>query len=405
METRLANEKDLENIKNLWSYSFKDDKEYVDYYFSNRYNPANSLVITENEKFIGALQLNPYRIKVGEDVDDTSYIVGVSIEPEYRGKGYSTVLMRDALKHLYKKGENIALLMPIDTNIYLRYGFINTFYRHTYTMSISDIKAEKTDCTVERISEITEEVYQQLLYLYTDGSISKRARIYRTKEYFENKLSELHVEGGNLYIIKDDDQPVGYMMFMPKYKVDTALMLEAVFQNKKALDTIYNFISSHSTQAKTIELNFVDHKAFETASKYTNRYTISKSNFMMARAINAKEILTRVFQTILDSKILNDSEWDMLENKITIRVKDPLIKENDKCFILEYEDARLIARETNSTKVQMEIGIAELTQLYFRSAKISNIIKYSDLKISDITLRKFLSFYEITKSSYINDYV
>lgn len=405
METRFALEQDKDSVRQLWEYSFSDNKENIDYYFNQRYVPTNSYVITEGERFIGALQLNSYKMKVGEDVEDVSYVVGVSIEPEFRGMGYSFTLLKNALNELYKRGENISILMPIDTNIYLRYGYINTFSRHSYTMNLRDINHIKSKCSIERVKSITDENYEELSQLYEKASCSKRASIYRTKEYFVNKLQELQVDNGELYIIRDNGEAVGYFMFIAKYDKDKALVLEAVFEDVSALNCIFAFMRSHITQASSIEMNFVDHKAFEIASGFSNRYEISKKHFMMSRVINAKYILAKVFETALESRILSDSEWDMLENKILVRVHDEFIADNDKFFNVEYNGSEIEVTEAKQGKAKLDIGIAELTQLYMRSAKLTNMQKYEKLIITDPNLESLLSIYDITKSSYINDFI
>lgn len=405
METRFALESEKQSIRQLWEYSFTDNKENVDYYFDKRYNPANSYVITDKNRFVGALQLNPYKMKVGEDVEDVSYVIGVSIEPEFRGLGYSTTLLKNALNELYTRGENVSLLMPIDTNIYLKYGFINTFARHSYAMNLRDIAHIKTDCLIERVKTISDEVYEELFVLYSKASVSKRASIYRTKEYFVNKLEELHVDNGELYVIRKNGVATGYFMFIARYDNEKALVLEAVFDDICGLNCIFAFMRSHITQTSSIEMNFVDHKAFEIASKFSNRYEINKKHFMMARVINAKYILAKVFETALECRILSDCEWDMLENKIVVKVTDNIICANNSLFTIEYDGSQIQVSKVKSGKAKMEIGIPELTQLYMRSAKLSNMQKYENLVINDKNLESLLSIYDVTKSSYINDFI
>ncbi|MGL5439586.1 MAG: GNAT family N-acetyltransferase [Filifactoraceae bacterium] len=405
METRFAQKEEKLRVKELWRYSFSDSGENVEYYFDKRYDDANSYVVTEGDDFIGSLQLNPYKLKVGVDVEDTSYIVGVSVEPEFRGRGYSSVLMKSAINELYRRGENISLLMPIDTNIYLRYGYINTFSRHIYTMNLRDVRYDKSNCTIERIKTITDSYYEELVELYNRASSSKRAAIYRNKEYFLNKLDELHVDNGELYIIREAGKAIGYFMFIAKYSSSKSLILEAVFNNNAALNSMFRFISSHVTQTTAIDMNFVDHKAFEIASKFSNRYDITKKHFMMSRVINAKYILGKVFETALESRILSDSEWNMFEGKVIVRVHDDFIEDNNKLFAVEYDGSFVEVYEVSDGKPKLELGIPELTQLYMRSAKLSNMQKYEDLIINDKDLESIFSIYEITKSSYINDFI
>lgn len=68
---------------------------------------------------------NPYKIDINGNISDTAYIVGISCDAVNRGRGYVSALIKETLKDRYLKGEDVSMLMPIDTNIYTRYGYAN----------------------------------------------------------------------------------------------------------------------------------------------------------------------------------------------------------------------------------------------------------------------------------------
>ena len=45
MKIRFAREEDKKVVKELWSYSFQDSQSYMDYYFSNRYEASNNIIL------------------------------------------------------------------------------------------------------------------------------------------------------------------------------------------------------------------------------------------------------------------------------------------------------------------------------------------------------------------------
>lgn len=136
MKTRFATEQDKKIVKKLWSYSFQDSQSYVEYYFMNRYEASHNIVLEENGTIVASLLINPYTLILDGIEKHLSYIVGVSVFPEYRGKGYSSFLMKETLSLLRNRGDEIVLLMPIDTAIYRRYGFINTFFDDSFEVKL-----------------------------------------------------------------------------------------------------------------------------------------------------------------------------------------------------------------------------------------------------------------------------
>ena len=124
---RYATYDDIDNVKKLWNYCFGDDESFVDYYFRSKYKNENTIVIEKDKKIISSLQLNQYKIKLNNKVYDTSYIVGVSTLPEARGKGYMKDIMSYALNEIYKKGQLVSILMPVDFRLYRKFGYENCY--------------------------------------------------------------------------------------------------------------------------------------------------------------------------------------------------------------------------------------------------------------------------------------
>ena len=105
---RYALHQDLKAIRDLWQYSFADEESFISYYFDKRYDSAYNLIAYE-DVLLASLQRNPYKININNDLQDTAYIVGISVYPEHRGKKLTTHLMHKALKEAYEKEEKISL--------------------------------------------------------------------------------------------------------------------------------------------------------------------------------------------------------------------------------------------------------------------------------------------------------
>ena len=90
MRTGIVNSRNIRDVKKLWSYCFADTPEFKDYYFANRYRQEKNLITTDDRgKVQASLQLSPYVLQVDGVSKDVNYVVGVCVQPESRGKGYS----------------------------------------------------------------------------------------------------------------------------------------------------------------------------------------------------------------------------------------------------------------------------------------------------------------------------
>ena len=114
MHIRFAKEDEKDYIREIWDYCFNDSPKFTDFYFDNKYDKENTLVVEEDGEIVSSLQLNQYNIKLNDKLYDTSYVVGVSTFPHVRGKGYMKNIMEKTLKELYKRNQLVSILMPID---------------------------------------------------------------------------------------------------------------------------------------------------------------------------------------------------------------------------------------------------------------------------------------------------
>ena len=140
-----SEENDKTQVKNLWKYCFEDTDEYIGYYFDKRYRSENNYIIKDKGEVLCSLTANKYNLKINDDIKKVSYIVGVSSSAVHRGLGYASKLINNTLVDLYTKGEDITMLMPIDTFIYTRYGFANIYNMLELDIPIDRIKMKKTD--------------------------------------------------------------------------------------------------------------------------------------------------------------------------------------------------------------------------------------------------------------------
>lgn len=392
MKIRFAREEDKKIVKQLWSYSFQDSQSYVDYYFSDRYKASNNIVLEDNQTIVASLLINPYTLVLDGEEKKLSYIVGVSVFPEYRGKGYSSFLMKQTLSLLQERKDEMVLLMPIDTSIYRRYGFINTFFDHSFKIQLGKVFPNKTDIRFEKVEKNNTKHIDLLLKLYQQEMEKKIAYIKRTKEDFVVRISEWEVEGGDMYLMYQENNAIGYFMMHPRYEKDTAMVQELIVTNHNAISSVINFLNHHQTQCKSAIIHPVNKNLFDLSIGYNNQILRKSHPFMMSRVLNAKEVLqgkyTEFFLELEGKKVF---------------IEDFVLSENHGVF--QFLNGDVVKVE--SSEWDMKLSIDALTLLTMRQIDMETLLQTDMIEVTEdirISLKKYAQNIRLGES-YSNDYV
>lgn len=415
MRTGIVNSRNVRDVKELWSYCFADTPEFKDYYFANRYRQEKNLITTDDRgKVQASLQLSPYVLQVDGVSKDVNYVVGVCVQPESRGKGYSTAIMKDTLNYQYRNDEDVSILMPIDTEIYTRYGYANCFYRHDFSVDLINIRAGKTCCEVRRaeledlVSDAADKkapdedilrIADQMSEFYHRNIVDKYAYIKRDRQYFINRLQELSVDGGELFLSYDEGVLSGYIMLLPKYSQGHAMAPEMMFRDKDAFNSLMSIIKSHITQFRTVDIVTPQHELFNLFIKYDNKYKVAKKSFMMVRIINAKNILC---------EILRRNPGIRQIGSFKIEMTDSVIEDNNFTETFDFSEAASAEEPKSREGIPfMKLDISDLASLYMKSSNIDHLERAGRISFECEQDREFFSglFGNEIKESYINDYI
>lgn len=394
MSFRYADEKDRQIVKELWMYSFNEDESSANYYFENRYSKDYNALWDEGE-IKASLQLNPYTLSIKEKKEKTSYVVGISVYPEYRGQKLTTKLLKASLLDLIERGEGISLLMPIDTDIYRRYGYENCFDMEVYSLSIKDIKirkdrAEKT----KRIREITKKDIKDIQHIYSNASGSWDNYIERDGDYFKELFKEVKSEAGEFFISYGKyEEPTGYMILYPKFEGGSkGFVREMFYKSISSLNTFLSIIKSHSTQFKEVEIYQEKDSYLKGFWGYDNKININIKPFMMARIINP-------------ALFLNNMD---IKSKIPLKMKviDNFLDINNKVFILSENE---VIESNDENNIDFMIDIGALTQIALGYTGVENAvfterIVFLEPEKKENIVSALKDIFPKTKS-FINDYI
>lgn len=376
MEIRYAKEEEIESIKDIWSYCFNDTESFMKYYFNDKYKSENTVVALDEGKIISSLQLNQYKLLLNSKVYNTSYVVGVSTLPEGRGAGYMNKVMKFTLNELYKKGQLVSILMPIDYRLYRRFGYEHCYDQIEYTINTDDLKNFKSSGKMikSNLSQIDDLIQIDRTFLNeVNGNVLK------DEHYYENLFKEIQSEDGFLYIHEGNEKD-GYIVYF--LQEDKMFVRELFYKNIDALKSMLKFIYNHNTQCKivTISTPTIDKIRFILDNPKDSDIKIKP--FMMGRVINVKKFIEDI-----------DIEKD-INSSFNLLIEDKFIDENNGLFKISIQNKKVSVEQLDKKGAEkpqedfdIKLDINTLTQLSFSYIDVNEAIFLNDIKdVSEETL-------------------
>ncbi len=120
MSVRRFCSSDINDCKNLWLECFPDDADFCDFYFSEAVCFSESFIYESDGKIAGYLASFPFKADYKENCGiSCRYLYGISVLPDFRGKGFMKSLMQ-AEADTFKCTK---LLIPAVDNLYERFGY------------------------------------------------------------------------------------------------------------------------------------------------------------------------------------------------------------------------------------------------------------------------------------------
>ncbi|AMM57836.1 TPA: GNAT family N-acetyltransferase [Clostridioides difficile] len=394
MEIRYAKEEEIESIKDIWSYCFNDTESFMKYYFNDKYKSENTVVALDEGKIISSLQLNQYKLLLNSKVYNTSYVVGVSTLPEGRGAGYMNKVMKFTLNELYKKGQLVSILMPIDYRLYRRFGYEHCYDQIEYTINTDDLKNFKSSGKMikSNLSQIDDLIQIDRTFLNeVNGNVLK------DEHYYENLFKEIQSEDGFLYIHEGNEKD-GYIVYF--LQEDKMFVRELFYKNIDALKSMLKFIYNHNTQCKivTISTPTIDKIRFILDNPKDSDIKIKP--FMMGRVINVKKFIEDI-----------DIEKD-INSSFNLLIEDKFIDENNGLFKISIQNKKVSVEQLDKKGAEkpqedfdIKLDINTLTQLSFSYIDVNEAIFLNDIKdVSEETLETLNCIFS-KKNNYINEYI
>lgn len=130
---------DIPRITEIWQSSFGDDKEYIDFFLSRRFDSVQILVFERDGTVISQLFLLPVSIAAVSGY----YLYAAATDEKYRGLGIMAKLLGYAEKTASENGKDFIFLVPGEQRLYgyyKKHGYEASFSKNTVSLSRNELK-------------------------------------------------------------------------------------------------------------------------------------------------------------------------------------------------------------------------------------------------------------------------
>ncbi len=125
-----ANSIHIKQLTNLWTNSFGDSEEYINFFMINKFPNCKTIIAEADNSIIGSLYLMPLTTYEYGIPKDGFYLYALSVEIKYRGFGVGKKLVKVACD-LAKSENKFIILCPASKSLQAYYkslGFVDNCY-------------------------------------------------------------------------------------------------------------------------------------------------------------------------------------------------------------------------------------------------------------------------------------
>ena len=322
-------------VKKIWELAFEDGEKFRSFFFEKLYSPEKSLAVQTGGEILSILSVLSYGVSLWGQELAAGYVYGVATLPNFRGKGYMTRLLNEAIVSMKKKGYALTLIVPQNVTLfelYSRFGYAKSLKLPRRKYIKSELETEKKfECKIyEGDAELLFDLYKKSTNKF-DRHVSK------TAEIFSLDLMDHFLAGGRIFVVeslgKKEKTIEGFCLALMR---DNELCVtEIIVENSESRDSLLCGAMEFFSEAECGVSGLCSDGG--------------ESDIIgMARVLDPKPILEILTQ--------NSSS---LKGK-TLRLSDEVIEENNGIYRLEDNCEKLCGFSKNA---DMELNILQLSQM------------------------------------------
>ncbi len=357
MQTRIAEKSDVKNIRRIWENN-RGASSFSGWFFDKVFYSANAVILKDDERTVACAATIPYKMSLGGQEIDSSYIAGIIANPEDKTIKNMDLLMADTLSFL--KDKPIVFTVPDDYRFFERYGFSLCYEYKQYDISPESLPAFEFSGRMERPASPDKETLEKLKKIYKRFTNNKNGYTIRDDEEWKLIFEDLYSNfGGRCAIYKNEnDEVLGYILYVIR---DSKMWVyELAYTRREGYEGLIAFIKAHEREMSRVIL-----KMPEDDLLYLNlcnsRMATSLCPFAMARILDVKAILKQYS--------------DIAPEGLRLQIIDRAIEKNNHTFT--FTEGEVITIQTDPNVVT---DIGTFTQIALGHIKVEDAFSLNLIK-------------------------
>jgi predicted acetyltransferase len=364
MEIDILNPSHMDELIELWSQSFL--LPYKQVTWVNEKNIRNCIGIFEKNKLVSALIINPFEVYIRGKLFTLSGIGGVATLPEYRGKNYVHILLKEAIKISKSKDLIFSALYPFSYEFYRLFGWELSGLQKRYRVKLNFIPKFKE---TEKVKKIPLSDWNCIKPVYEKYAKNFSGMLKRSDERWENHIFWTK-DLTYLYVYEDIDLE-GYVLYqVVKGSINKINVREIIALNTSAYKGLLGIFSRQSVNIEEVEwiaeINDSLHLILPNPYIHCN----IEPTFML-RVIDLKKAIEGML-------FLED-----IKENIFIEIKDNYAEWNNGVFKLIIQDGKGFLEKENNHKWDISLSINTLSQIISGFISITKAFNLGLVEVND----------------------
>lgn len=346
-----------DDIIKIWQESFRDSREYVSMYFDRVYRDDEAMALTDTQGVtVSSLLLQRYNISFHDEVLPVSYIAGAATRRAFRGKGYMSQLMRDALEASAMRGDMLCALIPSRSALYYfyqRYGFSTVFFtKEQRFTALHSFPVEG------EYHEMHHQAADDLWEAFDRFQRQRECYVLHSRRDFDNIQADLEMDGGDFVVMGVDDEDRGPRIVSMAWAVKRDDLLLVT-------DLMGDTVDSRTAAMRTLRSRFPG-VPFLLLGRPTDTMGGRLMPRAMARIVNAGLLLSAVARKY--------PSWES-----RIRVTDPLLPSvNSHTYIIKGGVCEI--NDGYTGKLDLDVPVDVLADIAFSCSEIGEVMRFPSVR-------------------------
>lgn len=324
------------DIRKLFDTGFREPLRWTEWFFENVYDDSKVMLARSNSQPASCIFIDSYRLKLSKAMVNMAYLSCCTTAPQFRGRGFMSRLINDALMEASARGFAIAALIPASERLYFyydRFGFSTVFY--------ADEQRYTSLHNFTRDPQLTEQTPTYEAFHVLESM--KRATVIHSSVDFKNIIADNALDNGIIIYVADRNTGAPAAMLFATSDDNSVIVRDMLSVSEKAADTALSFLRERIGDRMIIIL----------ARPSDNPVALKSRG--MARIVNPLALLQAVA-----------AEFPGTEQ--VIRLRDPLIPDNNAVYIIH--DGHVERVTTTLRKITLDVTVDILARIIFNSRRV-----------------------------------